>query len=227
VNSRGFIAAIGILVLVFSLVSIFAWIQAPEYEEPEGCGDQPRNRSEILAEAGESATLGGGCFWCMEAVFERVEGVVDVRSGYSGGEAIDASYRRVCTGNTGHAEVVYIDFDPDIISYSEILEIFFHVHDPTTPNRQGADVGPQYRSVIFYHSEEQRDTAQSVISEIDSSGLWDREVVTEVSKFEAFYEAESYHQDYFERNPGKAYCRVVIAPKVEKLEDEFGEKTEG
>lgn len=169
----------------------------------------------------EVATLGGGCFWCLEAVYDELRGVVDVVSGYSGGHTPDPTYEMVCTGTTGHAEVVQITFDPAIISYREILEVFFAIHDPTTPNRQGADVGTQYRSAIFYHSEAQRAVAEQVIAEVNAAGLWPRPVVTQVVPFETFYPAEDYHQEYFARNPYQGYCQIVIAPKVAKFRKQF------
>jgi len=172
----------------------------------------------------ELATFGGGCFWCVEAIFERVKGVQAAESGYSGGHVADPDYRQVTTGLTGHAEVVQISFDPDQITYAELLEIFFKTHDPTTLNRQGNDVGTQYRSVIFYHSEEQRIEAEKVISVLGTEDIWDTPVVTVVEAFETFYKAEGYHQEYFENNPGQGYCRIVINPKVEKFEKTFREK---
>lgn len=163
------------------------------------------------------ATLGGGCFWCLDAAYRALRGVTAVQSGYSGGTVPDPSYERVCTGTTGHAEVVQITFDPAVISYRDLLDVFFTIHDPTTLDRQGADVGTQYRSVIFYHDAEQRATADRVIAELDAQHLWDAPIVTQVVPFEAFYPAESYHQDYFTRNANQPYCRVVIAPKIAKL----------
>jgi peptide-methionine (S)-S-oxide reductase len=165
----------------------------------------------------EIATLGGGCFWCLEAVYDQLKGVEDVVSGYAGGHIANPDYERVCTGMTGHAEVVQITFDPEIVSFKEILRVFFTIHDPTTLNRQGADVGTQYRSVIFYHSPAQKAAAEQVIAELGSAAIWDAPVVTEVTPFDEFYPAEDYHQEYFERNPGQGYCRVVIAPKVAKF----------
>ncbi|BBL80156.1 peptide methionine sulfoxide reductase MsrA [Rubrobacter xylanophilus] len=169
----------------------------------------------------ETATLGGGCFWCVEAVFDELRGVERVEPGYSGGHVENPTYEQVCTGRTGHAEVVRVWFDPRQISYRELLEVFFAVHDPTTKDRQGPDVGPQYRSVIFYHDEEQRRTAEEVISELEARGVWERPIVTEVAPFTAFYPAEEYHRDYFRRNPGQPYCQVVIAPKVAKFRKEY------
>jgi peptide-methionine (S)-S-oxide reductase len=172
----------------------------------------------------EVATLGGGCFWCLEAVFEQLRGVENVVSGYSGGTVVNPSYELVSMGTTGHAEVVQITFDPNIITFKEILKVFFTIHDPTTLNRQGADVGPQYRSVIFYHSEVQKAIAEQVIQEMEAAGIWDAPIVTVVTSFAAFYRAEEYHQEYFRRNPGQAYCRVVIAPKVAKFRRRYLEK---
>jgi peptide-methionine (S)-S-oxide reductase len=172
----------------------------------------------------EIATFGGGCFWCVEAIFERVKGVQTVESGYSGGQVENPDYKMVTSGTTGHAEVVQITFDPDVVSYLELLEIFFNTHDPTTLNRQGADVGTQYRSIILYHSDPQQKLAQQVIKELDAEGIWSAPIVTEVVAFEKFYGAESYHQEYFENNPNQGYCRLVINPKVEKFEKVFKEK---
>jgi peptide-methionine (S)-S-oxide reductase len=165
----------------------------------------------------EVATLGGGCFWCLEAVFEQLEGVEEVVSGYSGGTMPNPSYKQVCTGRTSHAEVVQVTFDPQVIPFRQLLEVFFDVHDPTTLNRQGADVGPQYRSVIFYHDHRQEEIAKQVIQELDEEGPWENPIVTEVAPLEAFYEAEDYHQEYFRENPQQPYCRAVIAPKVAKF----------
>jgi peptide-methionine (S)-S-oxide reductase len=167
------------------------------------------------------ATLGGGCFWCLEPIFNDLEGVEKVRVGYAGGTVDNPSYRQVCSGTTGHAEVIQVTFQPQVISLREILRVFFTFHDPTTPNRQGADVGPQYRSIILYHSQEQKETAESVITEIDASGMWGALIVTQVAPLEVFYEAEDYHQRYFERNPDQGYCRVVIAPKVLKFRQQY------
>lgn len=170
------------------------------------------------------ATLGGGCFWCLEAIFMEVKGIESVTSGYSGGTVKNPAYREVTTGRTGHAEVVQVKFDPEIISFKDILEIFFHLHDPTTLNRQGADVGTQYRSVIFYHDENQEETAREVFKEIDASDLWDDPLVTEISPMTAFYVAEDYHQNYFQNNPSQPYCTFVIGPKMQKLRKLFKEK---
>jgi peptide-methionine (S)-S-oxide reductase len=172
----------------------------------------------------EVATLGGGCFWCLEAVYEELRGVEKVESGYSGGPVPNPTYRQVCTGTTGHAEVVQVTFDPEVVSYREILEVFLTIHDPTTLNRQGADVGPQYRSAIFYHDEEQRRVAEGVISEFEAKGVWDDPIVTEVTPFDAFYVAEDYHQGYYRNNEYQPYCQVVIAPKVAKFRKQYLEK---
>ncbi len=172
----------------------------------------------------EIATLGSGCFWCSEAVFSLVRGVKKVESGYSGGEVGNPSYEQVSTGTTGHAEVIQLTFDPDEISFKEILEIFFGTHDPTSLNRQGNDVGPQYRSVIFYHSQQQKDTAENLIKELESKQLWTKPIVTKVESFKAFYIAEDYHRDYFKRHPEEAYCRLVIAPKITELQELYASK---
>jgi len=169
----------------------------------------------------ETATLAGGCFWCLDAIYRQLKGVLTVVSGYSGGHVPNPSYQHVCTGQTGHAEVVQITFDPAVISFRELLEVFFTIHDPTSLNRQGADVGTQYRSAIFYHSAQQKATAESVIAELNAAGLWPDPIVTEVTPFEAFYPAEDYHQNYFANNPYQGYCRAVIAPKVAKFRQKY------
>ncbi|MCI0450413.1 MAG: peptide-methionine (S)-S-oxide reductase MsrA [Chlorobi bacterium] len=170
----------------------------------------------------EKATLAGGCFWCTETIFQDLKGVEKVESGYAGGTVKYPTYQEVCTGTTGHAEVIQISFDPSVISYEQILTVFFHVHDPTTLNRQGADVGTQYRSAIFYHTGEQKKTAEKVIEDITKSALWDDPIVSEVTAFDTFYKAEDYHQNYYKNNPEKSYCSYVIAPKVKKFYKEFG-----
>jgi peptide-methionine (S)-S-oxide reductase len=175
----------------------------------------------------EVATLAGGCFWCMEAVFKEVKGVQRVLSGYTGGKKTNPTYKEVCSDNTGHAEAIDITFFPEVISYREILEIFFTVHDPTTLNRQGNDTGSQYRSAIFYHNESQKNTAEQTIKEIDQAHIWDAPIVTEVKPYTKFYSAEEYHRDYFERNPEQAYCRVVVAPKVAKFRKKWQSKLKG
>jgi len=172
----------------------------------------------------EIATLAGGCFWCTEAVFKDLKGVEKVEPGYAGGTVPNPTYEQVCTGRTGHAESVQVTFDPAIISYEELLKIFFTVHDPTTLNRQGADVGTQYRSVIFYHSDQQKSTAQRVVSEVTAAKLWNAPIVTQIEPFQAFYRAEAYHHDYFENNPRQPYCQMVIAPKVRKFREHYMQK---
>jgi peptide-methionine (S)-S-oxide reductase len=169
----------------------------------------------------EIATLAGGCFWCLEAVYDELTGVEDVVSGYAGGVDPNPTYEAVCRGTTGHAEVVQVTFDPEVVSYRDILHVFFTIHDPTTLNRQGADVGTQYRSAIFYHSPEQRRTAEEVIAEIEEEGVWNAPVVTEVVPIETFHPAEEYHQEYFARNPNQGYCQAVIAPKVSKFRQKY------
>ncbi len=160
----------------------------------------------------EVATLGGGCFWCLEPLFKAMRGVDSVVSGYAGGHVANPTYRQVCNGNTGHAEVVQVTFDPEVISYRELLDLFLTVHDPTTRDRQGADVGPQYRSIILAHDKGQEATARKAIAEMDDAGVWDAPIVTEVVPLTTFYPAEEYHQDYYVRNPSQGFCRVVIAP---------------
>jgi peptide-methionine (S)-S-oxide reductase len=172
----------------------------------------------------ETATLGGGCFWCLEAVYQQLEGVLGVESGYAGGHAPNPSYSDVCTGKTGHIEVVQVTFDPDVTSYREILDVFFATHDPTSRDRQGEDVGEQYRSAIFTHSDRQRETAEAAIRELNAAGIWDKPIVTEVRPGAPFYPAEEYHRQYFVRNPGQAYCAYVVAPKVRKFREKFAAK---
>lgn len=172
----------------------------------------------------ETATLGGGCFWCVEAVFQGVRGVESLVSGYSGGTTENPTYREVCTGSTGHAEAVQITFDPGQLAYRDLLAVFFATHDPTTRDRQGADVGTQYRSVVFTHSDAQRKEAEDLIAELERERVFDRPIVTQVVPFERFYPAEDYHQSYFERNPTQPYCQAVIAPKVAKFRKHYLEK---
>ena len=177
-----------------------------------------------MTETREVATLAGGCFWCLEAVYDELNGVTDVVSGYSGGRRPNPTYDQVCSGATGHAEVVQVTFDPAVVSFRELLEVFFTIHDPTTLNRQGADVGTQYRSAIFYHSPEQKQTAEQVIDELNKAGIWDAPIVTEVTPFTQFYPAEDYHQEYYARNPGQGYCQFVVAPKVAKFRSKYMQK---
>lgn len=172
----------------------------------------------------ETATLGGGCFWCLDPIFGGLRGVERVESGYAGGQTVNPTYEQVCSGRTGHAEVVQVSFDPEVISFEDLLKVFFTFHDPTTLNRQGADVGTQYRSAIYYHGDEQRETAERVIAELTAEGLWGAPVVTEVAPLAEFYRAEDYHQDYFARNPNQPYCRAVVAPKVAKFRQKYWDK---
>jgi peptide-methionine (S)-S-oxide reductase len=172
----------------------------------------------------ETATLGGGCFWCLEAVYHEMEGVSSVESGYMGGHVDNPDYHAVCTGRTGHVEVVQVTFDPKVTSYRDILEVFFAIHDPTSMDRQGNDAGTQYRSVIFTHSEQQRETAQQMIAELDGEGIASRPVVTQVKPANRFYVAEAYHQEYFKNNPDQGYCAFVVAPKLKKFREKFAEK---
>ncbi len=172
----------------------------------------------------EVATLAGGCFWCLEAIFDELEGVEKVVSGYSGGKTANPSYKEVCGGRTGHAEAVQVVFDPSVISYREILAVFFSMHDPTTLNRQGADVGTQYRSVIFYHDDKQKALAEQLIKELNAAKIWSRPIVTEVAPFGSFYPAEGYHQRYFKQNATQSYCQVVIAPKLAEFREHYSDK---
>ncbi len=169
----------------------------------------------------ETATLAGGCFWCLEAVYADLRGVTKVVSGYAGGRVPNPSYQAVCAGTTGHAEVVQLTFDPQVVSYGDLLRVFFAIHDPTTLNRQGADVGTQYRSAIFYHTPEQQRVAAEVMAELQAAGVWDAPIVTEVVPLTEFYPAEDYHQEYFARNPNQPYCRAVVAPKVAKFRKHY------
>ena len=175
----------------------------------------------------ETATLGGGCFWCLEAVFEEMAGVKDVVSGYAGGRNADPTYRQVCSGTTGHAEVVQITYDPRVTDFAEILTVFFSIHDPTTLNRQGADVGTQYRSVIFYHDAGQKRIAEQAVAAIDEAGVWKNRVVTELTPYTEFFRAEDEHQDYYANNKAQGYCQVVINPKLKKFREQFADKLKG
>ena len=172
----------------------------------------------------EIATLAGGCFWCIEAVFREVDGVDKVVSGYAGGSTVNPTYQQVCTGQTGHAEAVQVRFNPSKISYQEILEIFFSVHDPTTLNRQGADTGTQYRSAIFYHNQQQKAVAEELIGELNKAHLWKKPIVTQIVPLDTFYPAEDYHREYFSRHPEQAYCQMVISPKVNKFRQQWAKR---
>jgi peptide-methionine (S)-S-oxide reductase len=172
----------------------------------------------------ETITLAGGCFWCIEAVYKETKGVIDAVPGYAGGKSVNPTYEQVCSGNTGHAETVQVTFNPQQISYREILEVFFTVHDPTTLNRQGADVGTQYRSTIFYHNDTQKKIAKEIIAEMTREKVWKNPIVTRLEPFEKFYPAEAYHRDYFQRHPEQAYCQVVIAPKLDKFRKKWAQR---
>jgi peptide-methionine (S)-S-oxide reductase len=186
----------------------------------------PMSQDAIAKKVGgkEIATLGGGCFWCLEAVFDNLKGVESVESGYMGGQVDNPGYEAVCGGDTGHAEVVQVKFDPAAVTFRDILEVFFVIHDPTTPNRQGNDAGTQYRSAIFYHSPEQKAAADEVIAKLNGAGLWSGPIVTEIAAASRFWVAEGYHQEYFERNPRQPYCMFVVQPKVAKFRKHFLDK---
>jgi len=172
----------------------------------------------------ERATLAGGCFWCIEAAVKELEGVLSATSGYAGGHVENPSYEAVCREETGHAEVVQVEYDPERLSYEELLEVFFRVHDPTTLNRQGPDVGSQYRSAVFYHDERQRELVEGFVEELERQEVFDDPIVTEIEPLETFYEAEAYHQDYYDKNPAQGYCQINVKPKIKKVREEFAEK---
>ncbi|TSA28519.1 MAG: peptide-methionine (S)-S-oxide reductase [Ignavibacteriales bacterium] len=201
-------------------------LSTAEVNLPDGkAGAQPKIEDKMNDQNKyEVATFGAGCFWCTEAVFQRLKGVVKIESGYSGGTVPNPSYEAVCTGQTGHAECTQITFDPKIISYKELLEVFWKTHDPTTLNRQGADAGTQYRSVIFYHNDEQKQLAEKYKNELASAKIWSDPIVTEISQFKKFYKAEDYHQDYYNQNGNQPYCSFVITPKIEKFKKIFADK---
>ncbi len=205
--------------MIFFLLTAYNISYAQKMKE-----NKINNTSNIMNTNLEIATFGSGCFWCTEAIFERLNGVEKVVSGYSGGHVKNPSYKEVCNGTTGHAEVCQIHFNPEIISYSELLEVFWHTHDPTTLNGQGNDVGTQYRSVIFYHDYKQKKIAEESKKEIEKSGTFKDPVVTEISPLDNFYEAENYHQDYFINNSNQPYCNIVIAPKVDKFKAKYSDK---
>ena len=187
--------------------------------------EKNNDKGELMDTTGlQKATFGSGCFWCTEAIFENLKNLQSVVSGYAGGHVLNPTYEEVCTGTTGHAEVTQITYDPSVISYDELLEVFWKTHDPTTLNRQGNDVGPQYRSVIFYHNDEQKKLAEKYKSELDKSGAWDNPIVTEISPLTNYFPAENYHQDYYNNNPNQGYCAFVIAPKLEKFKKVFKDK---
>jgi peptide-methionine (S)-S-oxide reductase len=212
-----------ILLASFTAISIFAAVSLAVMGDHK---DSAMGGGEVMNSTGkkEIATLAGGCFWCLEAVYNDLRGVEKVVSGYSGGRVANPTYEEVCRGKTGHAEVVQITFDPQVLSFKELLEVFFTIHDPTTLNRQGADVGTQYRSAIYYHSPEQKEVADKVIADITAKKIWGDPIVTEVTKLDVFYPAEEYHQRYYERNPNQGYCRMVIEPKVIKFRRQFMSK---
>jgi peptide-methionine (S)-S-oxide reductase len=172
----------------------------------------------------EQATLAGGCFWCIEAAYKELDGVESAVSGYAGGHVEDPSYKAVCRGETGHAEVVQVTYDPAVIPYEEVLRVFFTIHDPTQLNRQGPDVGTQYRSAVFYHDDDQRETIERFVEELEAEGVYDDEIVTEVESLETFYRAEEYHQDYYDKNPGDRYCRINADPKINKIREKFADR---
>jgi peptide-methionine (S)-S-oxide reductase len=209
-----------ILLASFTAISIFAAVSLAVMGDHK---DSAMRGEEVMNSTGkkEVATLAGGCFWCLEAVYNDLRGVEKVVSGYSGGRVANPTYEQVTTGKTGHAEVVQITFDPQVLSFKELLEVFFTIHDPTTLNRQGADVGTQYRSAIYYHSPEQKAVSDKVIADITAAKIWKDQIVTEVTKLDVFYPAEEYHQRYYERNPNQGYCRMVIEPKVIKFRRQF------
>jgi peptide-methionine (S)-S-oxide reductase len=213
-----------IYLLIISIILIQFFPVSPQNESYAQSKTSNLKKKEINMEGMETATFGSGCFWCSEAIFERVKGVISVISGYSGGTVENPTYEQVCSGKTGHAEAIQITYNPKVVSYPELLEIFWRTHDPTTLNRQGNDVGTQYRSVIFYHNENQKKLAEEYKKKLDESGAWGNPIVTEISPYKNFYKAENYHQDYYENNPNQGYCSFVIAPKVEKFEKVFKDK---
>jgi peptide-methionine (S)-S-oxide reductase len=211
-----FIVAVGLAIRFF-----------PRMHEQETVSAAKQEQLMTLQDELEQATFGGGCFWCTEAIFRELKGVHSVVSGYSGGHVSNPSYEEVCEGTTGHAEVIQITFDPKVISFVALLEVFWRTHDPTTRNRQGNDVGPQYRSVVFYHNDEQKRVAQELMAELDASGVFEKPIVTEIAPFAAFYRAEGYHQNYYERNPKQPYCFMLIRPKLAKFRKIFQDKLKG
>jgi len=209
-----------------SLLVGIAWAKAPR-EKPSKtsiAGDESKPSGKANGAKMEKATFAGGCFWCTEAVFERLKGVHDVVSGYSGGDAGNPTYEQVSTGLTGHAEAIQISYDPKVVSYDELLEVFWKTHDPTTFNQQGPDFGTQYRSAIFYHTNEQKELAEHYKKELDAEHAFRKPIVTEITKFTVFYPAEPYHQDYYESHKGEGYCRAVISPKISKVNKVFRDK---
>ena len=211
--------------LFLFLFSIVLFLVGCNRKETNAQSEKTNEKEIQMNESGlEKATFGSGCFWCTEAIFENLNGVTSVVSGYAGGHVDNPTYEEVCTGTTGHAEVTQITYDPKIITYDELLEVFWKTHDPTTLNRQGNDVGTQYRSVIFYHNSEQKELAEKYKIELDKSGAWDNPIVTEISPLTNYFPAENYHQDYYNNNPNQGYCAFVIAPKLEKFKKVFKDK---
>ncbi len=206
-------------IFILGLVTMSCTTQAQKQQEKSIKKEIVMNNDNL-----EFATFGNGCFWCTEAIFEQLEGVHKVESGYSGGHVKNPGYKAVTTGRTGHAEVIHIAFDPKVISFNELLDVFFNTHNPTTLNRQGADVGTQYRSAVFYHNDAQRDATNNMINALDESGAFEDKIVTEVTEFDKFYVAENYHQNYYENNSTQGYCQVVINPKLEKFQKMYKEK---
>jgi peptide-methionine (S)-S-oxide reductase len=224
---RNLLLGIGLVTLVAATGAILWAAGVLDRDRPAGpfFRDTPAASPHVpLRDGQELATFGGGCFWCTEALYQNVKGVESVVSGYSGGTVKNPTYEQVCSHTTGHAEVIQIAFDPKVVSYADLLDVFFETHDPTTPNRQGHDVGPQYRSVIFYHSEEQRAAAEAARKKLDDSGRYSSPAVTEIAPFSAFYPAEDYHQNFYQTNSRHPYCRQVIGPKLEKFEKTFKDR---
>jgi peptide-methionine (S)-S-oxide reductase len=221
--AKGCVRMKGIVVVVLGCATILAQVAVAQKSSGQSNNKSESKRSMATANL-EKATFGAGCFWCTEAVFQRLEGVVAVESGYSGGTIANPTYEQICTGTTGHAEVTQITFDPAKISFDDLLQVFWKTHDPTTLNRQGNDTGTQYRSVIFYHNEKQKDLSEKYKKELGASGAWKNPIVTEISPFTAFYKAESYHQNYYNDNKFQPYCTFVIGPKLEKFEKVFKNK---
>jgi peptide-methionine (S)-S-oxide reductase len=207
--------------LLTLFTAIVGCAMMPPGAGPDGTGRRHKMEAKTPPAGKEIATLAGGCFWCTEAIFRELKGVESVEPGYAGGTVANPSYEQVCTGETGHAESIQIVFDPKVISFHDLLRIFFTTHDPTTLNQQGNDYGTQYRSAVFYHSEAQKATAVKTMHEIEEAHIWPNKLVTEVTKFTNFYPAEDYHQNYFARNPNQGYCRIIIAPKVAKFRDHY------
>ncbi len=211
------------LITIFSLCEFAVCTQAQTQTKEIKNNSKKKTKISMNTNT-EVATFGGGCYWCIEAIFQRLEGVEKVESGFSGGNVKNPTYREVCTGATGHAEVIQITFDTTKISFTEVLKVFFTMHDPTTLNRQGNDVGTQYRSAVFYHNDKQKKAAEEIIAELNKANAYPSPIVTEVTKFDAFYKAEDYHQDYYNQNSGEGYCRYVIQPKIEKFEKVFKDR---